>query len=268
MTRIATYVSAAALGFVALALAGSPAAEAGHHHHKHKKDKDDTDVCTYSAHGSDAEHGNDAKGGPSGSGGGKPANDCSKVFARWGDGSVSVYVSNAGAPTGFSTALSTYTANCFDTWACSSGLTFTVSTNSADAATADITVSWGDLGSTGVLGQTSTSYSGGLISSSDVVMNSNVASFNWTLGPSQNVDGSGCFTETANGNTSSSNYDLLSVLLHEIGHSVGISHPTSRCSSRDHCYPETMNPCTDAEEYMRRTLGDGDIKSIQTNYGL
>jgi hypothetical protein len=95
----------------------------------------------------------------------------------------------------------------------------------------------------------------------------NDTSFNWTVGTSQGVDGEGCFTETANGNTSSSNYDLISVLLHEIGHALGVAHPTNRCSTRDACYYQTMNPCTDAEEFMRRTLESGDIKSIQTNYG-
>lgn len=267
MSRMTRVVPMVAIAIAGLALAGSPAAEAKHHHnHGKKSDKDDVDVCKYAAHGSDADEKNNQK--PSGSGGGgKPSSDCSKVFAKWADGSVTVYISDSGAPTGFSTALSTYAGDCYSTWACSSGLTFTTSTNPADAASADITVTWGNLGSTGILGQTSTSYFAGSITSSDVVMNSNVSSFKWTLGPSQNVSG-GCFSETSNGNTSSSNYDLLSVLLHEIGHSLGVSHPTSRCSTRDACYPETMNPCTDAEEFMRRTLGNGDIKSIQTNYGL
>jgi len=266
MPRIVSLVTTAALGAAALVFAGSPDAVAGGKHHGHKKHhKGDKDVCKYAAHGSEQEEKNDAKGA-GGSGGGKPANDCSKVFAKWGDASVTVYVSNAGAPAGLSTALSDYADNCFSTWQCSSGLSVSVSTNPDDAAGADITVAWDDLGSTGILGQTTTWYGGGLISDSIVEMNNNTA-FNWTLGPSQGTDGNGCFSETSNGNTSTSNYDLISVLLHEVGHALGVSHPTSRCSSRDACYSETMNPCTDAEEYMRRTLGSGDIKSIQTNYG-
>ena len=263
MSRTVRAAAAAALGMAAFAIAGSPAAQVDH------RDLGvQTDVCKCYVHGSTAERENE-RGGPHGAGGGggggKPTKSCSKVFAKWASNSVSVWISDAGAPAGFATALSSYADNCYATWGCSSGIAMTPAT---DAASADITVTWGDLGSTGILGQTSTSYFNGIISSSDVVMNSNVSSFNWTLGPSQGTDTAGCFTELINGNTASSNYDLLSVLLHEVGHSLGVSHPTSRCSTRDDCYRETMNPCTDAEEYMRRTLGDGDIQAIRSNYGL
>ena len=256
------FPAAAALAIAVVALAGSPVAQA-----KANKRNGATDTCKYAACGSefDKEFNGNAKGA-GGSGGGKPQNDCSKVFAKWGDGSVTVYVSNDGAPAGLATALSDFTDNCFSTWACDSGLTFSISTNPNSAASADITVTWDDLGSSGVLGQTTTWYGAGLISASDIEMNSD-GSIDWTLGPNQNVDAEGCFTETANGSPSSSNYDLLAVLLHEVGHALGISHPTNRCSTRDACYLQTMNPCTDAEEFMRRTLESGDIKSIQTNYG-
>jgi matrixin len=260
MSRMVRAATAAALGLAAAAMAASPAAQTDRHDLRMQKD-----LCTCYIHGSTAERDNE-RGGPhgAGGGGGKPQKTCSKVFAKWSH-SVAVYVSDAGAPAGFANALSTYADNCYDTWACSSGLTFSIVN---DPGSADIAVGWGDLGSTGILGQTSTSYFNGIIAASNVVMNSNVSSFNWTVGPTQGTDADGCFTETLNGNTASSNYDLLSVLLHEIGHSLGVSHPTSRCSTRDDCYIDTMNPCTDAEEYMRRTLADGDILSIQTNYGL
>jgi hypothetical protein len=257
MSGTVRFVAAATLGIAVVALAGSPAA-----HAKGKKGKVHWDRCTFSAHGSDAEKEHNGK--PSGGGGGggnKPEKVCGKVFAKWSDGVVTVYVSNSGAPAGMGTALSSYTDGCFDEWMCHSGLTVDFVNNAADA---DITITWGDLGAQGILGQTSTSYFGGLIASSSVVMNSNQAAFDWTLGPAPSA---GCQVEATNGDTSSSNYDVFSVLLHEIGHAIGISHPTNRCSSRDACYHETMNPCTDAEEYERRALNAGDILAVQMNYG-
>lgn len=255
------FAAAAAMGIAVVAVAGSPVAQA-----KGKKNKVHWDHCTFSAHGSDAEKENNGKPAGSGGGGGgaKPDKVCGKVFAKWSDSSVTVYVSDSGAPAGMGTALSSFTADCFTEWQCHSGLGVSFVGN---AASADITVTWGNLGAQGILGQTSTSYFGGLINSSAVVMNSNQAAFSWTLGPALSKDGSGCQVEVGNGNTNSSNYDVFSVLLHEIGHAIGISHPTSRCSSRDACYHETMNPCTDAEEYERRALNAGDILAAQQNYG-
>lgn len=259
MRQVVRFASAAALGMAVVALAGSSELLAkGHKNKMHR--------CTFAAHGSDAEKDNGKGAGGSaggGAGGGKPTKGCSKTFGKWSDGSVTVYVSNANAPSGFSTALSDLTSDCFTEWACHSGLTFSLVGNAADA---DITVTWSDLGTTGILGQTSTWASGGLISASSVTMNSNQSSFSWTRGPALSKT-NGCENEVGNGNTSSANYDIFSVLLHEIGHSLGVDHPTARCSTRDACYHETMNPCTDAEEYERRALNSGDIQAIQSNYG-
>ena len=76
-----------------------------------------------------------------------------------------------------------------------------------------------------------------------------------------------CAAEVGNGDTASSNYDLLSVLLHEVGHAIGIDHPNKRCSTRDKCYEESMYSCTDAEEYMRRAINPGDEAAVQSLYG-
>jgi len=259
MSRIVRFTAAAALSIAAATLVAAPAAQA-----KGNKLKSHINKCVFAAHGSDAEKENSKPSGAGGGGGGKPTKTCGKVFAKWSDSSVTVYVSDANAPAGFGNALSSYTQDCFNEWACHSGLSWSYASS---AGAADVTITWGNLGSQGVLGQTSTSYFGGLISSSDVVMNSNQAAFSWTNGPGLTKDASGCEVEVGNGNTGSSNYDIFSVLLHEIGHSVGISHPTSRCAITDSCYHETMNPCTDAEEFERRALNAGDISAIQTNYG-
>ena len=129
---------------------------------------------------------------------------------------------------------------------------------------AEITVSWGNLGSTGVLGRASTSFIGNSISHSAITMNNNAA-LGWTAGPGPSVDGDDCAVEAANAATNL--FDFLSVMTHEVGHSLGVAHPNNRCSARDKCYPETMYSCTDSGEYMRRALNPGDQAAIASLYG-
>ncbi len=232
-------------------------------------------ACTLAAHGSlahriqhDKPDGTPGNGG--GGGGQKGGGDkltCGKTFASWDQSTISIYVDDTGRPgTIAAGVLDSYTDFALDEWDCHSGLGETITfTTAANAASADIVIGWGDVGSTGILGQALTTYFGGVIQTSTITMNSNQSAFTWTAGPAPSVDADGCAVEVANGNTSS--YDLLSVLLHEIGHALGISHPTNRCSARDRCYAESMYSCTDSGEYMRRTLNDGDKGAVQSLYG-
>lgn len=224
------------------------------------------DVCVYSAHGSESERTQHARaGGPSG-GGGK-TDTCSKTYAKWNRASLNLWLDGSGGPLDAAT-YDDYARKAFAEWSCHSGLGETVTLVFLSSPTgADITLGWSDLGTTGILGQTTTWYASGVISSSIVQMNTNQGAFLWTAGPSPSIDAGGCAIEAGNGNTNSNYYDFLSVLTHEIGHSLGISHPSRRCSSVDHCYPETMYSCTDAEEYMRRALNPGDVLSVSALYG-
>ena len=225
------------------------------------------DVCVYSAHGSSAERTQHAKAN-AGQGGGK-TDTCSKTYARWTKSTISVFLDTGNGPSSIPPATySDYAAKAFQEWSCHSGLGETTLFSTASSfAAADITLNWGDLGTTGILGQTGTNYFRGVISHSAITMNSNNAAFAWTAGPAPNVDADGCAVQVANGNTTTANYDFLSVLTHEIGHSLGVSHPNRACNTSDQCYPETMFSCTDAEEYMRRALNPGDILSVSSLYG-
>ena len=78
------------------------------------------------------------------------------------------------------------------------------------------------------------------------------------------MDANGCAVDELNG--AGNAYDFLSVMFHEVGHAIGIAHPHNRCDPADECYPESMNACTDAEEFMRRALNQGDKDAIAANY--
>jgi hypothetical protein len=246
------------------------------------KDKPSVEVdhCRYLMRGRAAPHDADGDahgadparpggGGPGGGGGGGKSPSCAKTFARWTQASLDVYVDDAGAPASVSpVALSTLVQNVVTEWGCHSGIGETLTVNFVGTALgAEVTVRWGDLGASGILGQAATSYAAGVISHSDVTMNSNQGAFLWTEGPAPTTDADGCAVPVGNGNTASSSYDLLSVLLHEVGHSLGLSHPNNRCRTSDGCYAETMYSCTDAEEFMRRSIGPGDAAAISTLYG-
>jgi predicted Zn-dependent protease len=258
----------AGIAFLAAALLGPVALARGGGDGKGPPPLEDVDVCVYAAHGSAAEREFHARGGGAGKGGGGQKT-CSKTYAKWTKTTLAIYVDSAGTPASIGAAnFEAYVVHALAEWACHSGLGESVAlTFVGSAASADIVLGWGNLGSTGILGQAATSYFRGVISRSTITMNSNESSFTWTLGPSPSVDGDGCAIEEANGDTSTSNYDLLSVLTHEIGHALGISHPNNKCQSWDHCYPETMYSCTDAEEFMRRALNEGDRAAVGSLYG-
>ena len=228
------------------------------------------DICIFTKHGRQSNHAADARPSNPGGGGGGPKQDaCSKTYAKWNATSLDVYVDSSGGPSTLDAAtFEAYVQNALNEWSCHSGIGESLTLNFVgSSAGAEITVSWGNLGTTGILGQAATSYFGGVISHSDITMNSNQNAFSWTAGPSPSLDADGCAVEVSNGNLNSSNYDFLSVLTHEIGHSLGISHPSNRCRSNDACYGETMYSCTDAEEFMRRALNAGDKLSVSTLYG-
>lgn len=255
---------------------GAPDAAAG----GDEKARVEVDHCKYlmrsrsgdHAHDED-EHGTEAArpggGGPGSGGGGGKTPTCAKTFARWTSSAIDVYVDDAGAPSTVSAgALSSLLQNVIAEWDCHSGVGETLAVNFVGSSSgAEITVRWGNLGTTGILGQAATTYAGGVISHSDVTMNSNQSAFLWTEGPSPSLDAGGCAIAVANGNTASNLYDLLSVLTHEVGHSLGLSHPNNRCRSSDACYAETMYSCTDAEEYARRSVSAGDEAAITSLYG-
>jgi hypothetical protein len=262
-------LACAAAVFVALCLGGpdgsvasaDPGAHGPMEHH----------LCVYTAHGSPAAEAEDARdahgnggGHGGGGGGGGPSATCSKTFAKWNKTSLVVHIDSTNEPASLfgSTSFLQYVQHALGQWGCaSSALSFDVSEGTASGA--DITVSWGDLGSTGILGQTYTSYSSGIISHSDVTMNTNSVIV-WTVGGPA-LDSSGC--ETVTGTGSGADYDFLSVLTHECGHALGVAHPNNRCRSSDSCYPQTMYSCTDTEEWFRRSLDTGDTASITSLYG-
>jgi hypothetical protein len=251
-----------------MAVAEAPAHEGEHHGGGNDKGQD---VCVFTKHGNQANHAADAKPANPGGGGGGGGNTttCSKTYAKWTAASLDVYINSSGGPSTIdASTFESYVQHAFNEWSCHSGLGESVTINFlGSSAGAEITVSWGNLGTTGILGQAATSYFGGVISHSDITMNSNQSAFSWTAGPSPSLDADGCAVEVSNGNVNSDNYDLLSVLTHEIGHSLGISHPSNRCRSNDACYAVTMYSCTDAEEFMRRALNEGDRLSASTLYG-
>lgn len=246
---------------------GAPAAQAG------KGPQVQVHECVYAAHGSAADKARYAKppgtpgNGPGGGGGGGKGPECGKTFGAWKNvTTLNVYVDGTGGPIAESDFVA-YVHYAFDEWDCASGIGEAITINYvASAAGADITVGWGNLGTTGILGQAYTPTQGKRILSSAITMNSNQSVFTWTLGPTPVFTG-GCVEEVANGDTTTSNYDLFSVLLHEVGHALGLNHPNRNCIDTDPCYPESMYSCTDAEEFMRRTPEAGDIGAITSLYG-
>ncbi|MGQ0615106.1 MAG: matrixin family metalloprotease [Planctomycetaceae bacterium] len=101
---------------------------------------------------------------------------------------------------------------------------------------------------------------------SEITRNHDQTSFRWTLGPSAEAYADGCELEIGD-DAAAASHDLYSVLLHEIGHGLGCSHPNNRCKANDPCSFETMCSCTDSGEYGRRALDPGDRLSISRLYG-
>ncbi len=232
------------------------------------KEKIEVDHCALSAHGLHEHPADRARGGRDSTGGSGKTPLCSKTFAKWSGTSIAVYIDTSGTPSSLGAAsFEDYAKKAFTEWSCHSGLGESVAiTYVTSASAAGITIGWGNLGTSGVLGQASTSYWRGEILGSEITMNSNQASFTWTLGPAPRTDGGGCEVEIGDDGAATS-YDLFLVLLHEIGHGLGCSHPNNRCRSNDPRYFETMYSCTDAGEYSRRALNPGDRLSISRLYG-
>ncbi|MFB3067456.1 MAG: matrixin family metalloprotease, partial [Planctomycetota bacterium] len=244
-----------------------------------KKLKFEMNDCVYCAHDSAADRARNAKppgtpgGGPGGGGGGggKKAS-CSKTFAKWKNiFQLNVHINGHNGPEIAGVMLSgaqfkAYVMLSFDEWACHSGLGEDIVINYvASAAAADITVKWANLGTGGILGQAATGYTraGKSIVFSNITMNNVIPG---TLGPPPATD-AGCAIEAGNGVAPPNEFDLLSVMFHEVGHALGIDHSNRFCDPDGDCYEESMHPCTDVLEFMRRAANPGDRAAIEKNYG-
>ncbi|MHC4821232.1 MAG: zinc metalloprotease, partial [Planctomycetota bacterium] len=161
-------VSLAAALTGALLLSGDAPTTTAHAKSGPKLTKD-TDVCVYAVHGSKAEAAFKAKpsnpgGGNGGGGGGGGGEDdgssCGKTYSYWSGSTIAVWVDSSGGPSAIdSTTFESYVDHALDEWSCHSGLgEATTFTTASSASAADITIAWGDLGSTGILGQANTSY--------------------------------------------------------------------------------------------------------------
>ena len=129
----------------------------------------------------------------------------------------------------------------FARWASVSGLVFT---QVADTAQAAIRIGFGSFISTGELGETDFHYSGGIIANDTILrlLDPRIAPI------SLNPDGTTLAYQQFG-------VTLFQVLLHEIGHALGLAHTTDPATIM---YPYAPSLTTD--------LGTGDVEGINTLY--
>jgi predicted Zn-dependent protease len=157
--------------------------------------------------------------------------------AKWGAGAISWSFTNTQ-----DNQYDAFAQQAFSEWASASGLTFAEIANSSQA---DIQISFGDLGSptSGVVGYTTNATYNGAISSALIQLEN----------PSEDA-----LVKTAGGALmyASTDATLEQVLLHEIGHALGLADDADQSSVM---YYELTS--------SNRTLDDTDVNGIQSLYG-
>ncbi|MEL6941120.1 MAG: matrixin family metalloprotease [Bacteroidota bacterium] len=156
------------------------------------------------------------------------------VFGRWVDLDLKYYFVNDDGDPNLNERNIIQIA--FDVWSEVSDLEFSEVFQESEA---DIKIRWGDLPSSSILGRATTTYNSStyLIINSDINFNNSI---DWVNEPSPNYP----------------QYDLLQVAIHEIGHSLGISHSEIQAAIMWDFY----------KGGGQRDLHQDDINAIQSQY--